>query len=90
MGHIHVAAAKTHQVAIGNVRAHHHVVGLGLLQGFQNTGGVARMKATGHIGAADDGEHGGIVAHGPGAKALSQVTVQIHGQGHRVSFQSFL
>ena len=77
-GHIHIAATKTGQIAISHMGADDDIACLGRLERGQNACCIAGMKAAGHIGAADDVEHGGIVAHAPCAKALSQVAVQIH------------
>ncbi|MNR68208.1 hypothetical protein D3C85_1926330 [compost metagenome] len=36
------------------------------------------MEAAGHVGAADNLQHGRVIAHAPGAQALTQVAVQIY------------
>ncbi|MOA47802.1 hypothetical protein D3C78_1704740 [compost metagenome] len=57
------------------MRAHRHAIGGGGLQGGQDAGWVARMETAGHVGAGHHRQHGRVVAHAPGAKAFTQVTV---------------
>ncbi|KAG0764662.1 hypothetical protein G6F22_018179 [Rhizopus arrhizus] len=80
-GHVHVAPAETCQVRVGHVRAHRDAVGCSAFQRGQNTGGVARMETASHVRAGDQPQHCGVVAHGPGAQAFTQVAVQIN-RGH--------
>jgi hypothetical protein len=42
---------------------------------------VAGVAAAGYVGRIDDGEHGGVVAHGPGAVALAEVGIEVNRRG---------
>ena len=45
---------------------------------------VARMKAAGDVGRADDAQHRRIVAHLPGAEAFAEVAVEVDLCGHLI------
>src|SRR5690606_8280712 len=77
-GDIHVAAAEAHQVGIRDMRTHGHAPFMRRAKGLQYLRRAAGVKATGHIGAADDVQHADVVAHGPGAIAFAKITVDVY------------
>ncbi|MNR07866.1 hypothetical protein D3C85_1239960 [compost metagenome] len=78
-GHVHVASAKAHFVRVSDMGTNGDVFCRCSFQCPQDTGRVAGVKTAGDIGAGHDIEHRGIVAHVPGAKAFTQVAVDIYG-----------
>ncbi|CAH0225022.1 hypothetical protein SRABI70_02327 [Pseudomonas sp. Bi70] len=78
-GDIHIAAAEADQIRVGDMGADGHALGRSRLEGAQDAGRVTGVEATGDIGAGDDVEHRGIVAHGPLAETLAQVAVEVDG-----------
>ena len=56
---------------------------LRLFEAIRHDIGIAGMKAAGDIGARDDAQHRGVVAHAPNAKTLAQIGVEIDG-GQRI------
>ncbi|MPM37096.1 hypothetical protein SDC9_83702 [bioreactor metagenome] len=75
---VHVAAAKAHQIGVGHMRADDDVALSCRLQCGEDARRVARVKAAGHVGAAHNVQHGGVVAHAPCAKAFAEVAVEVH------------
>ncbi len=79
-GRLHVAAAEAHQVPVTDMRADGDAALDRCLHGAKDSGRIAGVETAGDVGAADDVEHGDVVAHGPRAKAFAQVAVQITSQ----------
>ena len=71
------AASEPGQVTVGDVGADGDALLGGQGDGAAHGERVAGVEAAGHVGAADDVEHGGVVAHAPGAERLAEVGVQV-------------
>jgi hypothetical protein len=77
-GHVQGAASEAGEVPVANVRADRDVQFIGGAAAVQHRYGVPGMEAAGHVGAGDELEHRRVIAHGPGAEGLPEVSVQIH------------
>ncbi|GEM_PF-3878493 len=77
------ASTKAGQVVIANLGTDDHST-LGRLgtHPAQDVG-VARVESAGHVGAGDDPQQGFVVAEGPDAEPLAEITVEIDGRAHR-------
>ena len=72
-----VAAAEAGEIRIRHVGADRNAPRRRQTQRAQDAGRVSRVEAAGHVGAAHDVEHRGVVAHPPGAQALAEVAVEV-------------
>ena len=69
-------SAKQPPLAYGLAAADFGSGGLfGLLGEERHAGRIARMKSTGHIGTANNFQHGRVIAHAPCTEALAEVAV---------------
>ena len=78
MGWLHVATSEAHQIAIADVRADGDAAQCRFMQHAIDPRRIAGMKTAGNIRARHDVEHRRIVAHPPGAEALTEIAVQIN------------
>jgi hypothetical protein len=74
----HGAATEVAQVGVARVGADRNAVFPRQTQRPPHDVRVAGVAAAGYIGRIDDGQHGGIVAHGPRAVALAEVGVEVN------------
>jgi hypothetical protein len=81
---VYEAPVEPGQVAIAHLRSDAHAA-LGSRPAYpQQAGGISCVETAGHVGAADDREHGVVVTEPPNAEALAQVGVEID-TGHSAS-----
>jgi hypothetical protein len=74
----HGAAAEVAQVGVARVGADRNAVFPRQAQRSPHDVRVAGVAAAGYVGRIDDGQHGGVVAHGPWAVALAEVGIQVN------------
>jgi hypothetical protein len=78
------AAAEPGEVAVAHLGPDHDPPGHREPAGVPQRGGVPGVEAAGHVRAGHAGQHGLVVAQGPVAEGLADVTVQVHTDGHRL------
>ena len=71
------AAAEAGKIRKARMRADSDTILLGDAEDFGHHFGIATVKAAGDIGAGDDAEHGGIIAHFIGAETLAAIAIEI-------------
>src|SRR3954468_16347138 len=69
-------AAETVQIAVAGMSADADAARLRKLNGATHDVGVAGMKAAGDVDGRGKLDHGGVVAHLPGAKPFAKVAVE--------------
>src|SRR6516164_5497091 len=77
-----LAAAKTPDIKKARMSAYPNTVLLGAADGVKHDQRIAAVKTASDIRRGHDLQHLGVAAHGPGAKALAHVAIQVD-QIHR-------
>lgn len=77
----HVSPTESDQVRISRMGANSHIIGGAGFNSRQHHPRIACMKTTRDIGTAHQLQHVGIVAHGPIAKALAEIAIDINSHG---------
>src|ERR1700751_1389808 len=72
-----LAPPKAPDIEKARMRADPDTLFLSSVDGLEHDQRIAAVKTAGDIRRGDDLQHLGIAAHGPGAKALAHVAIQV-------------
>ena len=71
--------AKTVQVAVSRMRADADAARFRQIHRLAHDVGIAGMKTAGDVDRGGELDHGGVIAHFPGAKSFAEIAIEIDG-----------
>jgi hypothetical protein len=81
---VHFAPAKSDQIGEARMRPHGDVVLFGQDDGLAHNPGIARVKATRHVGRGDALHQRLVLAHRPRAERLAEIRIQVDLHAHSI------